>query len=190
MALVASEVRVAITGEMFSAPAGTTQPTNSSTALSASFIGHGYVGEDGVTESWDDSVENIVAWQNATVVRAARTSSVATFGLKLIQTRGSNLELFYPGSTVEDNGANEWKIAVLPANADPRVFVFNVVDGQKVERIVIGNGEVTERGDVVRKNGEPIGYEVTITAYPDDDGVLFTKYSNDAAWDIDSGASS
>lgn len=189
MALVASEVRVAITGEMFSAPSGTTQPTNAETALSASFLGHGFISEDGVTESWDDSVDNIVAWQNAVVVRAARSSSVATFNFKLIQTRGSNLELYYVGSTVEANGG-EWKIAVVPANSDPRVFAFNLVDGDKIARISIGNGEVTERGDIVYKNGEAIGYEVTVTAYPDDNGVLFTKFSNDAAWEIDSGGGS
>jgi hypothetical protein len=190
MTLLASEVRVAITGEMFSAPAGTALPDDVTTPLTEDFIGHGYVDEDGIVESWDDSVQNITAWQNATVVRAARESSVGTFKLVLIQTRGSNLELYYPGSVVEANGAGEWKLDVLPANADPRVFVFNVVDGDKIERIVLGNAEVTERGDVVRKNGEPIGYEITVTLYPDDDGNLMHKYSNDEAWGIDSGASS
>ncbi|WP_455710063.1 phage tail tube protein [Nocardia asteroides] len=69
MPLVASEVDIAITGELFSAPRDTAAPTDASTALPAAWIGHGYVSQDGVTESWDDSVDNIVAWQSATVVR-------------------------------------------------------------------------------------------------------------------------
>jgi hypothetical protein len=184
MALVASEVDIAITGEMFSAPRDTTAPTDASTPLPVDWIGHGYVSDDGVTVSGDDSVDNIVAWQNATVVRAARTESVGTLNLKLIQNRGSNLELYHPGSHMEANGP-EWTLEVKPANADPRSFVLNVVDGDKLMRIYVGNGEVTERGDVMYQNGEAIGYEVTITCYPDDDGNLMVKHSTAAEWGTD-----
>ncbi|MFP3990650.1 hypothetical protein U9R90_24935 [Streptomyces sp. E11-3] len=181
MALAADEVRVAITGELFSAPPGSTAPTDAATALDAAFIGHGYVSEDGVTENWDDSVDNIVAWQNAVTVRAARTESTLTLACTLIQTRGSNLELFYPGSSVVANLA-EWQIDVKPATADPRAFVLNVVDGTELIRIYIGNGELTERGEVPYQNGEAVMYPVTITAYPDANGNLMQKFSNSAAW--------
>ncbi|MFH0243591.1 hypothetical protein ACGRHY_14455 [Streptomyces sp. HK10] len=184
MALVADEVRVAITGELFSAPLGTTAPTDASTALDAAYKGHGYVSEDGVTENWDDSVDNIVAWQNATVVRAARTESVLTLSCTLIQTRGSNLELFYPGSTVEAN-ADEWKIEVAAPTSDRRTFVLNVVDGDDLIRIHLGNAELTERGEVPYQSGSAVMYPVTITAYPDDNSVLMTKFSNSSAWGED-----
>lgn len=185
MALVADEVRVAITGELYSAPRGTTAPTNATTALDAAFIGHGYVSEDGVTENWDDSVENIVAWQNATTVRAARTESTLTVACTLIQTRGSNLELFYPGSIVEANGAGEWKLDVKPPTADPREFVLHVIDGTELIRMYLGNAELTERGEVPFANGSAVMYPVTLTAYPDDDGNLMTKFANGAAWGED-----
>ncbi|WP_063784137.1 hypothetical protein [Streptomyces sp. SBT349] len=185
MALVASEVDVAITGEMFSAPVGTTAPTNASAPLDPAFIGHGYCSEDGVTEAWEDNVENIVAWQNATVVRAARTESLVTFQTTLIQNRGSNLELYHPGSTMETDGGSGWMLEVKPANSDPRSFVINVVDGNTLMRFYLGNAEVTERGEIQYANGQAIGYQVTITAYPDADGNLMVKYSTDAAWGTD-----
>ncbi|MFC4335214.1 phage tail tube protein [Salininema proteolyticum] len=185
MTLTASEVRVAITGELFSAPQGSTMPADATTALDAAFIGHGYTDENGVAENWDDSVDNKVAWQNATIVRASRTESLATFRATLLQTRGSNLELFYPGSSVSTNATDEWKLEVVPAQADPRSFVINIVDGAIVTRIAIGNGEVTERGEVPHRNGDVTAYPITITCYPDDAGLLFTKYSTDAAWGID-----
>lgn len=190
MALVADEVRVAITGELLSAPRGTAAPTTAVSTLDPLFVGHGYVSEDGVTENWDDSVDNIIAWQNATTVRAARTESTLTIACTLIQTRGSNLELFYPGSQVVANGG-EWKIDVKPATSDPRAFVLNVVDGAEIIRLYVGNGELTERGEVPYQSGEAVMYPVTITAYPDDNGNLMTKFSNSAAWgeDIDSGSS-
>jgi hypothetical protein len=183
MALVASEVRVGITGELFSAPPGTTLPTDAATALAAAYIGHGYVSEDGVTENWDDSVDNIVAWQGATTVRAVRTESTLTIACTLIQTRGSNLELFYPGSQVVAN-TTEWKIEVKPPTSDKRIFVLNVVDGTDLIRIVLGNAELTERGEVPYQNGDAVMYPVTITAYPDANGNLMVKYSNSAAWGI------
>lgn len=187
MALQADEVRVGITGELFTAPLGTAAPSNASDPLTADWIGHGYVSEDGVTEGYDDSVDNIVAWQNATVIRAARTESVATIQCKLIQTRGSNLELFHPGSHVTANGP-EWRLDVKPAGSDPRAFCLNVIDGPNLIRIYAGNAEVTERSEIQYANGEPVGYDVTITTYPDADGNLMVKMSNSAAWGIDIGS--
>src|SRR5690554_4976975 len=95
--LAAEEVRVAITGAFYSAPrAAAVAPTNASEQLDPVYTGHGYVSEDGVTENHDDSVDNITAWQGAVTVRAARTESTTTLELTLIQTRGSNLELYHP----------------------------------------------------------------------------------------------
>lgn len=182
MTLNASAVRVGISGELSVAPTGTAAPTSSTAALNASFIGMGYVSEDGVTESWDDTIERIIAWQNATVVRAVSSESVATFQLTLIENKGKVQELFYKGSTIAVVSAAQWKIDVKAAQADQRSFVIDVVDGSKHYRIYIATGEVTERGDVVYANGEPIGFDITITAYPDSNNVLFTKFSDDTNW--------
>lgn len=184
MALQAGEVRIGITGELFSAPVGTTAPTDATSPLDPAWLGHGYSSEDGVTEANSDSVDNIIAWQNATTVRAARTESTLTVATSLIQTRGSNLELFYPGSFVEAN-ADEWQINVVPAVSDRRSWVLNVIDGNDLIRIYIGLGEVTERGEVPYANGEAVMYPITVTAYPDSNGFLMQKFSNSDAWGID-----
>lgn len=182
MSLLPAAVRVGITGEVNVAPVGTAAPTNSTSALNASFVGLGYVSEDGVTESWDDSVDTIKAWQNNQVVRAVTTDSVATFQFVLIETKGKTQELYYKGSTIAVVGAGQWKIDVKGAQSDPRAWVIDVLDGTKHYRIYIATGEVTERGAIVYSNGEPIGFDVTVTAYADANGVLFTKFSDDANW--------
>ena len=41
-----------------------------------------------------------------------------------------------------------------------------MIDGGNLERVYIPAGEVVEIGEKVYANGEPIGYEVTVTAYP------------------------
>jgi hypothetical protein len=138
------------------APVGSTGPTTSTSALDGAFVGLGYVSEDGVTKAPNDTAEQIVAWQNAAVVRTVFTESFWTFQLTLIETKGEVVELYYKGSTIAVVSAGEWKVEVGAA--------------------------VTERGDMVFASGEPIGFDITITAYADADGVAFTEYSDDAAW--------
>lgn len=181
MALNAGAVRVGITGELYSAPLGTARPADSTEALNASYVGLGYVSEDGVTEAPDDSVERIVAWQGATVVRSVHNESSVTIQCVLIETKGAVLELYHKGSEVEIVSAGEWKLDVVPPTEDRRQFVLDVIDGTKHVRFDIGDGEVTERGEIVYANSEEIGYDVTITCYPVA-GVLYTKYSDDANW--------
>lgn len=180
MSLLSAAVRVGITGELSVAPVGSTAPTSSTSSLDAAFVGLGYVSEDGVTESYDDTVEDIIAWQNATVVRSTTTESKATLQMTLIETKGNVLELFHKGSAVEVVSSGQWKMDVLAPTPDPRAFVLDVIDGSKHLRIYVANGEVTERGEIVYANGEAIGYDITIVCYPDSDSVVLTKFSDDA----------
>src|SRR5690606_40995324 len=61
-------------------------PISSATdSLDGAYVGLGYVSEDGVTEAHEDSVDNIVAWQNSTIVRAVRTASLMTLSCTLIE---------------------------------------------------------------------------------------------------------
>ena len=182
MALNAPLVRVAITGEVSVAPVGSTAPTNSSTALDAAFVGLGYVGEDGVAVTPNDSTDAIRAWQNAQRVRTVRTEQDWTFKFKLIETKGKTVGLYFRG-TVAVVSAGEWSILPDQTNPDQRAFVIDVVDGSKLIRYYIPTGEVTERSEITNASGEAIGYEVTITAiYSSTLGAPFKAFSNDAAW--------
>lgn len=183
MVLNATQVRVGFTGQVYKAPPGTTPPPDATTALNAAFVGLGYVSEDGVMENWDDSVDNIVAWQNATTVRSATTESTGTVAFTLIQTNADILETFHRGSAVTEPVPGEFQIDVKPIVADPSMWVVDVVDGLKLIRILLGNAEVTERGEIPYANGQAIGYPLTITVYPDANGNLMQKFSNDVAWD-------
>jgi hypothetical protein len=182
MALSAPNVRIAVTGEVFRAPFGTAAPADSVAALNAAYKGLGYLSEDGVAESWDDTVEEIIAWQGATVVRAATTKSSGRLGFTMIETKGLVLETFHRGSTMAEPTPGNFKLEVKPIVAAPLSWVFHVVDGAKLVRMHLGNAEVVERGEVSYVNGEAIGYPVVVVAYPDTLGNLMTKLSNDIAW--------
>lgn len=179
MSLLAPAVRVGITGELYAAPIGTAAPSDSTTALPAAWKGLGYISDDGVEEVHDDKVEEITAWQNATVVRAVRSQSLMRISATLIEHKGEVLKLFHPGSTIVATGANAWKMDVVPPVSDKREFVVDVIDGTSHLRIFIPNGEVTERDNITYSSGDPVGYKVTITCYPSASGILATKFSDD-----------
>lgn len=159
-------------------------------ALDPGYIALGYASDDGLVESASDSSSNIVAWQGSQVVRTAVTESVTTFAFTLIQTRGSVLEAYHRGSSMEEPAPGEWRLDVLPIKADPRAWIFDIFDGPKFIRICLPNAEVTERGETSYQAGEAVGYPFTITAYPGEDGYAMRKLSTDPAWgeDIEEGS--
>lgn len=164
MALDASKVRVAVTGEVSVGATTATAPTGTSGALTG-FTGLGYVSEDGVTESRERSTEDIKAWQNGAVVRTLVTEGKLTYQLALIETKKETVELAY-GTTVTQS-ATDGNYVIVPTNTGgQKSFVIDIIDGAQIKRIYIPEGEITEVGETVYANGEAIGYEVTIAAYP------------------------
>lgn len=175
MALDSSNVRVAITGAIYVAPTSTTAPTDASTALDAGFIDLGYVSEDGVTKATDRSTNDIIAWQNAAKVRTVVTDSGVSFQFVLIETTVAGVGL-YTGATVDPTTG---KVSVDPgATGGRKSFVFDVIDGTKVRRIYVAEGEVSEIGDQVFTSGDAIGYDITINGYASAalDGDTYVEY--------------
>lgn len=161
MALNSENVRVAVTGALYVAPTTATAPTTASSALPNDYVDLGYFGEDGVTETRDRSTNSIRAWQRSALVREVVTESSLTFSGVLIETKKETVELYY-GTEVAADGS----IKIDPSQTGGRKsFVLDVIDGDELIRAYVPSGEVTAVGDQVFANGEPIGYEVTITAY-------------------------
>lgn len=164
MALSSANVRVAVTGEISVGATTAAAPTGTSGALTG-FTGLGYVGEDGVTESRDRSTDDIKAWQNGDTVRTLVTDGSLKYNFQLLETTKAAVELAY-GSTVTQTVTDGSFVIVPTSTGGRKSFVIDVVDGSNIRRIYIPEGEVTEVGDTVYAGGEAIGYEVTITTYP------------------------
>lgn len=163
MATTAANVLVGVTGGAYLAPTGTALPTNSQSALNAAFDEVGYISEDGVTQSISEDITDLKAWQNGDVVRKIQTAHDLTYSFTMIETSDVTLAAYYgnyTAGTVEINGDQ------LPHKS----WVLEVVDGDDDLRVVIPDGQITERGDIVYQNGDAVGYQVTITAFPDGSG--------------------
>lgn len=165
MALTSGNVGVAVTGAVLVGALAATAPTGTGGATTG-FTDLGYVGEDGVTETRDRSTDDIKAWQNGDTVRTLITDSSLRYNFQLIETTEATVEAAY-GTTVT-TGATEGNYVIVPSNTGGRKsWIIDVVDGAELKRIYVPQGEVTEVGDTVYANGEAIGYEVTLSTYPD-----------------------
>lgn len=182
----AANVDVAVTGAIYRARVGTAVPTSPTDPLPVAWREMGWISEEGLTESPNDTTKEIKAWQNGTTVRRLITGSTYNFKFKAIETNALTLETYHKGSSIGTAGGVS-TLEVLGASAQRWMFAFDLVDGDKHLRVVLQDAEVTERGPVVYKNDEAIGYEMTVTSYPVENGagepVVAVKLSDAAAWD-------
>ncbi|RTE47731.1 phage tail protein [Actinobaculum sp. 352] len=158
------------TGVVCAATIGTPLPTDATSPLDDAFIKHGYISSDGLTNSTSTDTTDITAFGGDTVL-TVQTSRTETFTWTFIQSADKDVlaEVYGQDNVSVDTGM--LKVTHNGKTMPRRIFVYELLlTGGRVKRILVPNGQITEVGDVVYQDGEAIGYEVTVTAYPDADG--------------------
>lgn len=168
-----------VTGAIKHAPLGTALPSLSSitpeaVTLDAAFEGNEYVSEDGLTLSPSISTTDIKDWSGATV-RKVLGSFDGTLKWKMISTNEGALGVAFGDSHVTSNAASathgKQVMAELGAHLpDAQSWVFLMKDGDARIVILVPNGQVTEVSEVTFAANAAIGWEVTLSTYPDSDG--------------------
>jgi hypothetical protein len=181
MATTAANVRVGVSGAVSFAPTGTALPVTPTATLNAAFEEVGYINEDGLTTSTSTDTNDIKAWQNGDIVRRVQTSHDFTIQFAMLETNELVLELYYGNFTHGALGAPG--VATVRGEQGTRgAWVFDVEDGDDLIRIVVPDGQVTEREDVQYVNGDAVQYGVTLTTYPDASGnKAYIYFETDAA---------
>ena len=165
MALDSTKVRAAVSGAVSMGLTTASAPTGTGGTLTG-FNDLGYISDAGVTEARSRDTNDIRAWQGGALVRTLVTSGTLTYNFVMLETKKETVELFY-GATVT-SAAQDGSFVIVPTSTGGRKsFVLDVVDGVELIRTYLPQAEVSEVGDRVYVNSDPIGYEVTITAYPD-----------------------
>ena len=172
-----------VIGGAFYAPTATAAPADGTTALTVAFVGLGYIGEDGLSETVDRSIDKKKAW-GGDVVKIVQTDFGAQIKLTLIETLNSDvLKAVYGDSNVSTTAATaskgeEHKVKVNSSTLPKKSWVFEVRDDPAKVRIYVPIGQVVEIGEVSYTESDLTGYEITIEAFPDANGDSFLKYVN------------
>lgn len=169
----------AIGGAVYIAASGTTLPTDATTALASAFKALGYCSEDGLTNSNSASSADIKAW-GGDIVMTLQEEKPDTFKLTLIESLNLDvLKTIYGTSNVTGTLTGTNGVTVNATNEEPTINVWAidmVMTGNTKKRIVIPNGKISETGDIVYKDDEAVGYELTISALPDANGKTHIEY--------------
>lgn len=166
-----------VSGAVHWAPLGTTLPTSATAALNAAFVELGYVSEDGLTNNNSPESDTVKAWGGDTVLNL-QTDRPDTFAFTLIESLNEDvLKTIYGASNVTADGDGNLTIKATAEEMTSGAWVFDmIVKGGRAKRIVVPNGTISELGEIVYKDDEAIGYNVTITDVPDNTGVYHYEY--------------
>lgn len=169
-------------GAVFNAALGTTLPTDTTTALDEAFVNLGFISEDGVTNTNSPSCEDVKAW-GGDIVLSTQTEKKDEWKFKLIEANNADvLKVIYGSDNVSGSLEEGLKVVANSNEVAASCWCIDTIlkSGTK-KRIVIPNGKITSVGDIVYKDKEPIGYEITINAVPDENGNTHYEYTKQVA---------
>lgn len=188
-----SEVRVGapdqkVTGAIKHAALGTAIPdlsdvTKSAVTLDNAFTGNEYVSEDGLTLTPSRSTADIKDWSGATV-RKVLESFDGTLNWTMISTNAAALGIAFGEENIETAAATttdgaKAKAALGAYLPDPQAWVFLMKDGDARIVIAVPNGQITDVGEITFASNAAVGWPVTLSTYPDEDGNSIYIMTND-----------
>lgn len=163
-------------GGAWCAPVGTAQPTDPAAAPTGAWLAIGAISDDGLTNGIEEDSESFTPWGQVSPFRTVTTSSVRTFSMTAWETNRPIVRSLHNRIAVADLVPDGDGIVTFVETATPtpdrRAWLFDVYDGDIWERFYVPEGEITERSDVTFAQGEMVGYEWTISTYPDSVGGL------------------
>ena len=160
--------RIGVTGALRVADLGTTLPTLLS-PYATGWADVGWISDEGITESREADSTPFTPWQSNSPIRVETATETITWNTIIWSTNFDSISLYFKvkDEDMEYDAASEVTSFVDgdKKKRDLRAFGIDVIDDPYHRRVLVPNGEVTEREGLTYSKGELVGMGVTITAY-------------------------
>lgn len=161
-------------GAGFVADTGTSAPSSPLIQPAPPWSPLGAISDDGLVYGFDEDSQEFTPWGLTSPFRTTIIKSVRTFKVVLWETARTTVQSVMYRIPVADlvpdgDGLTAFAETAAPT-PDRRAWWFPVFDGDSARGFYVPQGEISDRSDVTFKQDTMSGYEVTITAYPDEAG--------------------
>lgn len=164
--------------DFYTAPLGTEIPEFSDEVSTvAAWKPVGLLSEDGSSETRNDDITDHYAW-GGILVRTTKSRHKRQITVTCLEDNLTVFGLVNPGSETSTAGAVNRRTVKVP-KGNRVSFFLELRDGDITRRRHIHSGEVESVGEVSLSDSALTAYALTITIYPDADGVLYDDYDND-----------
>ena len=162
-------------GYIFSAPTGTTLPTDITTKLDAAFEVLGFIAEDGITISVEEDSSDLID-MNGDVMDSTYSNRVETIQMKLAEMKAGVFKTQYGSVNVTDeNGLIT--IKHNGDNHDSASYVFELLlKDSRRWRKVVPNAKLSELGDLTISSSELCQRDITLKCAVDAAGNTIYDY--------------
>lgn len=164
-------------GSAWRAPLGTPLPANASDKLDAAFEGLGYLSEDGLVNANSPESDSIKAWGGDTVF-SYQKSRPDKFTFTMIEALNpSVLKAAYGDSRVTGTLETGLTVTANSSQQEASSWVFEMLlRGGILKRVVLPCASVAELGEITYKDDTAIGYKLTLSTEPDENGSTHYEY--------------
>lgn len=171
-----------VTGAINSAPLGTALPTDETVGLNVAFKDSGYISDSGLKIGSNSNNTDITDW-SGNVVRTIMAGYGNQLSWEHLEWNEQSLKNFLGDANVTVTATTGQPTKITAKfNGDEmpvKEWVFNIKDGVRKIRVVVPNGQVSERGEISFLKTDAVKLPVTLKTFPDASGNHIYIYSND-----------
>lgn len=167
----------AIGGAVWVGNVDATLPEDAVTAVDENdFTDLGYCSEEGLKEQGEITTENIKEW-GGQIVDSDETEKTDKYQITFIEsTNPAVLKLVHGDENVTGSLENGITVKVNAKAHQLKSFIVDMLLKGAVKRVVLPCAKVTAVAEVVYKRGQAVGYQTTLTAYPNAEGDTHYEY--------------
>lgn len=174
------------TGAILSGPVVTSIPDSIDTVVLSGLVDSGYVNEDGVVITPEDTTESIKDWSGAEIRRILTefTGTIAWTHLELSAGAARN---YFGDDQVDVTPASsthgtQMKASLGKNELDVKSWIFKIKDGDKRVLVLVPRGQVSSRGEIPLTSTGAITLPVELATYPDADGQNIYIFTDDGVY--------